>query len=239
MRRFYAPKGDFANGQIMLSIEESHHLRDVLRLSVGDEVSVFDGEGGEFQCTIETIGKKETTLSIVRKTDPSSPESPIEITLAAVVVTGDKFDLVIQKAVELGVTNFIPLRSIRCEAQFKGADKRLVRWRRIGLDAAKQCGRARLMLIENISDLVDFLQQQADGERYFFSERDGDRMPDGVKPKKLTAVIGPKGGWEDSELVAARENGFSVLTLGGRILRAETAAIALTAILQHRFGDIN
>jgi len=239
MRRFYAPRTSFTTNNVSLDEDESKHLRDVLRLKTGDEISVFNGEGDEFLCRIESVGKKESTASVVKQIDASAPESPLDLTLASVVIPGDKYDLIVQKAVELGVNKLIPLSSLRSEIKIKDLDKKLTRWRRIALDAAKQCGRARLMSIEEPKNVAHLLNENRGGSKIFFSEREGSKLPDLDPTKPLLTVIGPKGGWDDAELETAQTNDYRIVTLGGRIMRAETAAIALTAILQHRFGDVN
>ena len=241
MRRFYAPKASFSNKTVTLDPDEAKHLRDVLRLKTGDQISVFDGEGNEFLCRIETVSKKESTAAVIQKIDASAPESPLQLALASVVIPGDKYDLIVQKAVELGVTRFVPLASIRSEVKLIDLSKKLTRWRRIALDASKQCGRARLMSIDEPQNVDGYLKTvQPEGcPKIFFSEREGSKLPELGSPGQLITVIGPKGGWDDSEIRAAQSNDFSIVTLGGRIMRAETAAIALTAILQNRFGDVN
>jgi 16S rRNA (uracil1498-N3)-methyltransferase len=239
MRRFYAPGSNFGKDIVTLDEDETRHLRDVLRLKAGDEISVFDGEGSEFLCRVENVSKKETTAAVIEKIEPSAPESPLRLTLASVAIPGDKYDLILQKAVELGVVRFIPLASVRSEIKLKDLPKKLVRWRRIALDASKQCGRARLMTIEEPQNVTELLNSADSAAKIFFSERDGAKMPALNKPEEMIAVIGPKGGWDDAEIETARANDFSIVTLGGRIMRAETAAIALGAILQHRFGDLN
>ena len=114
MRRFYAPIENFEDGNVTVDADENHHLRDVLRLRMGDEVSVFDGTGREFRCEITAIGKKESWLIVAEEIAPASPESEFEITIAATVLNGEKYDLIIQKAVELGVNRLIPLHTVRC-----------------------------------------------------------------------------------------------------------------------------
>lgn len=241
MRRFFAPLENSFDDKITLDADETRHLRDVLRLKIGDEISVFDGEGNEYLCRIEKIGKKQTVAHLIREIEPAVPESPLHLTLASVVIPGDKYDLIVQKAVELGVVSFVPLASVRSEIKLKDLPKKLTRWRRIALDAAKQCGRARLMEIVEPQNVTEFVKDQPrpDDAKILFSERDGSKLPDLKKVESMIAVIGPKGGWDDIELEAARRAGYSIVTLGGRIMRAETAAIALTAILQHNFGDVN
>ncbi|MEO7659444.1 MAG: 16S rRNA (uracil(1498)-N(3))-methyltransferase [Pyrinomonadaceae bacterium] len=239
MRRFYAPTENFKDAIVNLDGDETRHLRDVLRLRIGEEVSVFDGTGGEFRCSIAKIEKKGSVLTLIEKIAPASPESGLEITLAATVLNGDRYDLIVQKAVELSVATLIPMHTIRGEVKTKDAAKRLERWRRIALEATKQCGRARLMEIGEPATFDDLLGGSQCEHLIIFSERDGTDFAT-IKPaKKITALIGPKGGWDDSELEAARSSGINIVTLGGRILRAETAAISMTTILQHRFGDLN
>lgn len=239
MRRFYAPPENFHAQFVTLSEEETRHLRDVLRLRVGEEVSVFDGIGREFECVIETIEKRSSTLSLIKEVAPASPESNLELSIAATVLPGDKYDLVIQKAVELGVVEFIPIVTSRCEVKLKDAAKRLSRWRRIAFEASKQCGRAKSMDVVEPIEFANLIKNAANDDYVLFSERDGGSFESVTALKKITAVFGPKGGWEDHELETARSRSVKIITLGGRVLRAETAAIAISAILQHRFGDFN
>ena len=238
MRRFYAQKPNFSGSQVTLDTDETRHLRDVMRLKTGDSASVFDGEGGEFECVISTIGKRESTLDIIRSAGPPAAESPIELTLAVSLLKGEKFDLVTQKAVELGVAKLIPLETVRADVRSGDGDKRRQRWQKIALGATKQCGRATLM---NVVKPVGFNEFAASVEPpvFFFTERGGAPFPADAGGQKITAVIGPEGGWEDSEIETARKCGFELVTLGGRILRAETAAISIAALLQHKFGDLN
>lgn len=238
MRRFYAPIESFVGEIVTLDTDETRHLRDVLRLSVGEYVSVFNGAGREFRCEVCEITKKNSSLKVIEEVRPASPESSFDITIAATVLNGEKYDLIVQKAVELGVVALIPLQTIRCDVKVKDAAKRLSRWRRIALEATKQTGRAKIMQILEPTDL-DSLITNSDGDLVMFSERDGDNFSTLMRSKKITAIFGPKGGWDDSELEAARLRNVTLTTLGGRILRAETAAIAITAVLQHRFGDLN
>ena len=155
------------------------------------------------------------------------------------MLNGERYDLIVQKSVELGVKTLVPLITIRCEAKLRDAERRVERWQRIALEATKQSGRATLMHISGPAEFTELIKNAAAGDLVMFSERDGTGFSAVPAVKKLTALIGPKGGWDDSELETARSMGARVITLGGRILRAETAAIALTSLLQHRFGDLN
>lgn len=244
MRRFYAAPDQFHESEVHLSLDESRHLRDVLRLREGDEVSVFDGAGKEFLCRIESAGsgKQLSILKIVNESAPPSPESDLDLTLAIALLKGEKFDLVIQKATELGVATIIPLQTKRADVKINQneAPKKLERWKRIALEAAKQSGRARVPEILLPAELDELALDNA--KVVFFSERGGvgfDRVAaDSSNIKLIIAIVGPEGGWDDSEMTFANENGFEVVTLGGRILRAETAAIVITTLLQNRFGDV-
>lgn len=239
MRRFYAPLENFYGQNVTLDEAETRHLRDVLRLAAGEEISVFDGEGREFKCVVKTIEKKSSILSLVEEVKPASPESDLELAVAATVLPGDKYDLVLQKAVELGVNELVPIVTKRCEVKLKDAAKRLTRWRRIAFEASKQCGRARLMSVREPMEFVGLINEVDHDSCLLFSERDGARFDTVTARKKITAIFGPKGGWDDDELRTARAKDIEVVTLGGRVLRAETAVIAISALLQHRFGDFN
>jgi 16S rRNA (uracil1498-N3)-methyltransferase len=164
------------------------------------------------------------------------------LTLAAAILKGDKFDWVVQKAVELGVSRLTPTITARCDVKLKDSAKRVERWRKIVLEASKQCGRAKLMSVDEpagFGESID-LEESRDGSvALLFSERDGLPLSRISPAKLITAYTGPEGGWEDSELAAATERGVRIVTFGGRILRAETASIAVSALLQNKFGDMN
>ncbi len=239
MRRFFAPPDMIASNLVTIDAQETRHLRDVLRLQTGGDVSVFDGQGREYLCRIQTIGKNGSELEILESSIPAAPESPFAITLASTVLNGEKYDLIVQKAVELGVQRLIPMHTVRCDVKAKDAVKRVERWRRIAMEATKQSGRATIMEISEPISFVDVLSNETPDSSVLFSERDGKGLSTIQAEGKVTALVGPKGGWDDGELESARSKGIPVVTLGGRVLRAETAAISICTILQHRFGDLN
>jgi len=256
-RRFYAPATAFALDQksVTLSEEEARHARDVLRLRSGDEVYVFDGAGKEFRCVLGEFTRDGAVLAVRDEVDPARPESSLDLTMAIALLKHEKFDLVIQKTTELGVNRIIPLKSERAEVRLKDnqdEQKRLTRWRRIALEAAKQSGRARVPEISPPADFMVLLsgfvveKETIENEtlRVMFSEREGSSLAmitNGFSSavKKIIALVGPEGGWSDQEIELARDAGWQIVTLGGRTMRAETAAIAMVALLQHRFGDLN
>jgi 16S rRNA (uracil1498-N3)-methyltransferase len=235
---------------VVLSGEESRHLRDVLRLRAGDEAHVFDGEGREFACVVSAPGVRRgaARLEVRAPASPPSPESPLSLTLAAALLKGEKFDLVVQKATELGASRVVPVLTKRADVRPRGerADApRAERWRRLALEAAKQSGRARVPAVESPEGFDAFVARAPrDGElRLLFAERGGTGLDAAAgrlsaPTPAAVAVIGPEGGWDDAELDEARRLGWLLVTLGGRTLRAETAAIAVVTLLQHRFGDL-
>jgi 16S rRNA (uracil1498-N3)-methyltransferase len=248
-RRFYAPPQAFASDakSVTLSAEETRHVRDVLRLKSGDEVYVFDGAGREVRGRVQSITRESTEVSVGDEVEPARPESPLTLTLAVALLKGEKFDLVVQKMTELGVVRVIPVITARADVKIRNdddAERKLIRWRRITLEASKQCGRARLMDIENPSAFHDFVERPGGDElRLMFSERGGAALETAVgdtdkRRDSVNSLVGSEGGWTDEEIDQARDAGWKIVTLGGRILRAETAAIAVSALLQHRFGDL-
>jgi len=242
--RFYASPASVTNDRILLDENESHHLKDVLRLWPGTTVFVFDGAGNEYTCQVESFERHQARLLILEKTQPAV-ESPLEITLAQGLTKGEKLDLIIQKATELGVRRLIPLitaHTASTGAKFRQAG-RLDRWRRIVLQATKQCGRTRLMEITQPIHLTDFLSN-LQPPALIFSERGGRSLTElpplwhENAPKSICLLIGPEGGWELSEIERAGQAGAIEISLGQRILRTETAAIVAVSLIQHLFGDL-
>jgi 16S rRNA (uracil1498-N3)-methyltransferase len=239
-RRFFAPPSafNFSKQTVTLTADEARHLREVLRLKPGDPVSVFDGEGKEFRARVAQARRESAELELDEQIEPARPESPLQITLAVALLKGEKFDLVVQKATELGVIKIVPLMTRFADIKLRDqndASKRVARWQRIALEAAKQSGRAVVPKIERVSPIESVLSPSH--RCLLFSEREGHGLTQ-IDTDRVTAIIGSEGGWADEELEQARAAGAQIVTLGGRILRAETAAITAAALLQHRFGDL-
>jgi 16S rRNA (uracil1498-N3)-methyltransferase len=249
-RRFYAPPEAFSSdsASVTLTGEETRHLRDVLRLRNGDKIHVFDGAGHEFHCEVRKISRDTTHAQLINEVSPACPDSPLDLTLAVALLKGEKFDLVVQKATELGVTRVVPVLTARADVKLKSGaepDRKIARWQRITLEATKQCGRARLMKIDTPITIAELINHSptADAVRWMFAERGGASLAKTISglarsPVKLTALVGSEGGWTGEEITQAFDAGWKIVTLGGRILRAETAAIVIAALLQHRFGDL-
>jgi 16S rRNA (uracil1498-N3)-methyltransferase len=246
-RRFYAPVTDFAKDHrtVTLSADEARHLREVLRLKPGDEVYVFDGVGREVACAVREVRRDQTLLEILREVEPARAESPFKLTLGLALLKGDKFDLVVQKTTELGVFAIVPVATKLSDIKLRNdtdAEKRVMRWQRIALEAAKQSGRAVVPRVLNPEGFDEFLQRD-DEQRIVFSERGGQPVTAVTRERSAhvsaaTVLVGPEGGLSDAEVSGAQESGWALITLGGRVLRAETAAITITALLQHMYGDL-
>ena len=245
-RRFFAPVNAFSSGRqtVTLLSDEARYLRDVLRLHVGDEVSVFDGEGREFQCTIAESTRSSAELNVISEIVPAKPESHLHLTLAVALLKGDKFDLVVQKVTELGGARIVPVITDRSDVRLEpGQDltKRVERWQRIALEAAKQSGRALVPEVSEPVSFADCVSNATEPLRIIFSERDGGSLEPALqdcRASEVVVLVGSEGGWTDRELESARDAGWKIVTLGGRTLRAETAAIVVVALLQNHFGDL-
>ena len=240
-RRFYAPPSAFAKQTVRLTADEARHLREVLRLKTGDEVSVFDGVGREFRCTVFDARRDWAELRMESEIEPAKPESQLQLTLCVALLKGEKFDLVVQKATELGVRKVVPLITRHADIHLRDeadATKRVTRWQRIALEAAKQSGRAFVPEVSAPVAFAKLLADTSDEVRVMFSERGGGPMSSLTSSQSVTALVGSEGGWSDEEIEQAASQDFRIVTLGGRILRAETAAITVTALLQYLFGDL-
>jgi len=250
-RRFYAPTTAFDKDQnvVTLIADEARHLREVLRLKAGAEVFVFDGAGKEFHCRITESRRDTAQLKVLAEVSPAKPESPLQLTLALALLKGEKFDLVVQKATELGVARIVPVITKHADIRLRDesdAAKRVTRWQRIAMEAAKQSGRAVVPAVASVISFASLIETTSADERsncLMFSERDGQSLLQtneglAADSKQMTALVGSEGGWSDEEIEAARAAGWTIVTLSGRTLRAETAAIAVVALLQHIFGDL-
>jgi 16S rRNA (uracil1498-N3)-methyltransferase len=213
-------------------------------LKAGDQVFVFDGCGNEYRCSFRA---EKGSRAEVEVAEPLTDvvESSVRLTLAQSLAKSDKFDLIVQKATELGVSRIIPLMTEHGDVRIHRAqgDKRLERWRRISLEALKQCGRRRLVEIE-APMTVSKLTEAKDSEFLLvFSEKGGTSIAAALRQSGtltgLTALIGPEGGWGDAELTLLEGRGVPAVSLGPRILRTETAALVAITLIQHWIGDLS
>jgi len=233
--RFRVAPEEIAKPAITLAGGELRHLRTVLRLAPGDLVEVFDGEGRGALAEIVVLDARSAELRAIEPIGHDR-ESPLALTLAVALSRGAKLDWVIEKATELGVAAILPFTSEHSQT----SGERVERWRRIAEAAAAQCGRVRS---PKITPVVPFDQMltttRACEHRLLFWER-GTRPlgPGGASRRSLLVVTGPEGGFADAEAERAAGEGFDLIGLGPRILRAESAAIAVVVLAQYLWGDL-
>ena len=218
------------------------HVTRVLRLRGGEALTVFNGQGGEFEAGIERAHGGSVTIAVGEQR-AEERESPLVITLAQGVSRGERMDLVVQKATELGVSQLAPVLTERSVVRLdaRQAQRKLEHWRAIAVAACEQSGRNRLPGIRNPASLRDFLRESfgLQGTRLLLSPS-GTRRIGKIQapPGRVTVLIGPEGGLAPEEQAAAIEAGFIPVRLGPRVLRTETAAIAALTLLQHESGDL-
>jgi len=239
--RIYFPDPLRAEGRYTLTGDQHHYLTRVLRLKAGSGLTVFDGSGGEYPAVIEEVQRTSSTLRTGEFRDTAN-ESPLSLRLAQGVGRGERTDIAIQKAVELGVTSIVPLLTQRGVVRLdpSRATRRLAHWQGIVVHACQQCGRNRIPPLHPIVALDDWLRDYRSDGLDLILDPDGaggigERDYDGGT---ITVLVGPEGGFDEAERDAAVAAGFRRVSLGPRILRTETAAIAAVTAIQSRWGDL-
>ncbi len=236
-RRVHLPAERIEAGRARLTPEARHHLVEVLRLAPGAEVEVFDGRGGRWRGRLEP-GLE--TLALGPRDEAERAGAPIALLFA--LSKGEKVDLVVQKATELGAVQIAPFAAERSVVRLDAArgDERARRWRRIAAEAARQCGRADVPEVLAPVPLEAALAALAPGTAAFVFHPGGAPLSALAAPAGgIAAVVGPEGGLTDGEVGACERAGAARASLGPRILRAETAALVAVALLQARFGDLS
>ena len=229
-----------AGGRVALTGSAARHLTRVLRLRPGQALTLFNGGGGEYAATIEAVHGEKVEVA-VGQAQALERESPLALTLAQGVSRGERMDLVVQKATELGASSIVPLLTERSVVRLSApqAARKLEHWRAIAIAACEQSGRNRLPKVLSPVPLAEFLRQGASGSRLLLSPTGSTRIQDVPTPvSSVTVLIGPEGGLTDDEQQAAVEAGFIPVRLGPRVLRTETAAITALALVQREFGDL-
>ncbi len=226
---------------IQLSDQAAHHLARVLRASIHDEIILFNGQGGEYQSSITYIDKKKVMVT-VGKFNPREAESSLQLCLAQGISRGEKMDYTIQKAVELGVKKIIPLFTERCNVKLdqERREKRQQHWQAIAIGACEQSGRNQVPEVM-VPQLFDHWIQSVIAEWCFvLSPSATGQLSDHrvAKDARVVLLIGPEGGLSEKEIAVASQKQFFPLSLGPRILRTETAAVAAITALQCCFGDM-
>jgi 16S rRNA (uracil1498-N3)-methyltransferase len=238
--RLYCPLPLFAGAPLDLPEAAAHHASRVLRLRNGDELTLFNGEGGEFAARVERIDARLVQVSLGERRDIDR-ESPLVVTLVQGLASGDRMDYAIQKAVELGVAAVQPVTMARSVARLDAAraDRRMLHWRQIAISACEQCGRNRIPDVLPLRDLEDWLSQPTRASLRLLLALDAHGALTALTPPAggIELLAGPEGGLAPEETAAAARAGFTAVRLGPRILRTETAALAALAALNALWGD--
>ena len=225
--------------EITLGENGSGHLCRVLRFKAGDLFNIFDGNGNEFKARLLSCGSKAQAEILERVANNS--KSPLQIELGQVISRGDKMDLTIQKATELGIYSISPLTAVRCNVKLdeKRSLRKIDSWQKIAISACEQSGRADVPTVNPITDLNSWCAQDSDALNLTLDPLSSLRLKD-LKPtsSKIRLLIGPEGGLDSSEIATASKCGFVGVSLGPRILRTETAALVALSILGSHFGDL-
>ncbi|WBS04141.1 16S rRNA (uracil(1498)-N(3))-methyltransferase [Pseudoduganella sp. SL102] len=241
MPRFYID-APLATGQLLdLPAEVAHHIH-VVRLAPGDALTLFNGTGGQYEAELVEVGKKRATAEI-KAFDGREAELPYPVTLAQALPEGTKMDWIIEKAVELGVTAVQPLAARRCVVRLSAerAQKKLEHWQGVIVAAAEQSGRNRLAALAGPVDFRDWLGTPATGPRLLLSPRATASLVEWgsqAGPQPVTLLVGPEGGFTDEEEDAAVRAGATMVSMGPRVLRTETAALAAVAMLNGLWGGM-
>ena len=228
-----------AGMEIELDDNAHRHVARVLRLTVGDALTLFNGDGFDDVGEIGFCDRRSTRVRILSREAPGN-ESPLHLTLFAALLKGEAMDRVMQKAVELGVSRIVPVAAARSEALPAGErrDKKLAHWQGVIVASAMQCGRAVLPALDEITPLAAVLDA-ADGLRWIFSPHHAPTADAPASADRLSLLIGPEGGFTPDEVASAQSAGWFIQHLGPRILRADTAATVAIARAQSRYGDLS
>lgn len=232
--------------RITITGQDAHHIGYSLRSKAGDRLTIVDTNGEVAVMEIKSFTADTVDLGLVERIIADT-ESPIELTLAMCLPKADKMDFIVQKATELGAVAVQPLRSANCVVKYdeKKCEARREKWQRIADEAVKQCGRTAIPQIKQIMDLTDWLKTVQNDESLtaIMCYEAEDKLTIGrflntCQGKKYAVLIGPEGGFSLGEVEAAEQAGVACVTLGPRILKAETAAVTTLSIVQHIKGDL-
>ncbi|WP_372015623.1 16S rRNA (uracil(1498)-N(3))-methyltransferase [Pseudoxanthomonas sp. 10H] len=231
-----------AGDEIALPEHAANHLARVLRLREGDACVLFNGDGHDYAARLLAVGKRGTR-ALVLEARPVDNESPLSIVLLQGIARGEKMDLILQKATELGVSAIVPVSGERTEVRLDAerAARRVAHWRSVLESACEQSGRARVPVLHPPASLDAAAKALAgEGLRLVLDPQGEHRLGDLPAPPARTAwiAIGPEGGWSPRDRSILEAAGFAGLRLGPRVLRTETAGLAAIAALQARFGDL-
>lgn len=225
---------------VTLDLDESpsHHISKVLRMTVGREIILFNGKGGEFTATIGRIAKKHISVTIDTE-QAIDRESPLPIELCIGLSRGERMDWIIQKATELGVTKITPLFTERCEVKLKPQrlEKKMQHWQQIIISACEQCQRNRLPALKPPQNFSQYIPTCQADLKLVLHHRSDTGLSERNAPASIALLIGPEGGLNENEIAQAENSGFATLKLGPRVLRTETAPLVALSLCQQLWGD--
>lgn len=245
MHRLFVPPEQLSSPRVKLSAEQARHLGTVLRLKPGDEIEVFDGKGGRFRAWLEDSPELDAAVLHIREPLPDGPARAVDVVLAQALAKGEKMELVVQKATELGVARIVPLAAeravVRIGTERSGA--RAARWRKVAQEAARQCGRADVPRIDEPCgwDALFSLLREEPARRGLLldPEETSTRLGSAARgARRLLLAVGPEGGFSSAERARAREGGFLPAALGRLVLRTETAGLAALCVVLHVHGEL-
>ena len=241
MPRFHVPQALAAGQQLELPADVAHHV-NVVRMAPGDTLTLFNGDGGEYTAVLTEVQKKKAWAEL-KVFHPRDVELPFAVTLAQALPEGSKMDWIIEKAVELGVVAIQPLAARRCVVRLSAerAEKKLEHWNGIVVSASEQCGRNRLASVAMPVEFREWIGQQDLHRRVILTPRASESLADWARhqpPQALSIMVGPEGGFSDEEEAEALRHGALPLSIGPRVLRTETAALAAVSILSAAWGGI-
>lgn len=223
---------------VELDTQASIHLIKVLRMNTGDALRVFNGNGNEYNAVIDSAGKKQAVIRVI-EISGTDPDTTLSLHLGQVISKGDRMDFTIQKATELGITDITPLWSERCDVKLKGErlEKKLEHWRKVAISACEQCGRNRIPVVHAPVSFSEWAEQTNASRKFILHTRNQKPLSEGNQPDSIALLVGPEGGFTDDEVDHCIRQDFTGLTLGPRILRTETAALAALSVFQFQWGD--
>lgn len=245
MRRFFWNKKAQIGQSGWIKDADAKHIHTVLRMKQGDFLVIFDGEGNDFEAKIVSTSPNEVRVEVIKNIE-SVDKAPVNITLAQAMLKGKKMDMLARQVTELGIKRWIPFqseRSIPTPIKKKLAAKQ-TRWKTIVIESMKQCRRSNMTDVHKVVSFNDMLNLgQRDDIKLIFWEDAHLPLSEALKnspaePQNITAILGPEGGFTESEVEAAENLGFQSVSLGKRILKAETATVTVCALMQYSFGDL-
>lgn len=245
MHKFFTPINLFTDTHAFIQGDDVKHIYKVLRVTTGEKVSINNLQGEEYLGEVEEISKTEVKVRLIEKLDINN-ESPISITLFQAMPKATKMDLIVQKGIELGMDEFIPVITSRVDVKLKGEFKKLDRLNKIALEAAKQSKRSKIAKVLEPMSFEEAMERMKEMDLIVIPYENATgygikALKNKVKDKeikKIAIMVGPEGGFEEEEIENLKKIGAYIVTLGPRILRTETAGFTCASLLQYEFGDL-